>query len=220
MIQAKLAPGPRLSPLAKFEPRLPVPHRYAVHSRIPSFIQPLALVALAVCVCTANAHAQQLSSGIDTTTFDHSIRPQDDFFRYVNGGWLKKTEIPADASSWGAFQELRENSRNAEHELFESASTANAASGTPRRKVGDLYASYMDSARVEKLGIAPLGPELRTISNLRVSSQLPAVLAHFAHHGIQGPAAVFVNADAKHSTQNIVQVTQSGLGMPDRDYYL
>ncbi|HEU6452509.1 MAG TPA: hypothetical protein VFT57_13905, partial [Gemmatimonadaceae bacterium] len=59
------------------------------------------------------AHASQLSSGIDTTTFDHSVRPQDDFFRYVNGGWLKSAEIPADASSWGAFQELRENSRTA-----------------------------------------------------------------------------------------------------------
>ena len=192
-----------------------------MHSRIPSVVRSLAFAALLVGTTRGIAQAQQaLSSGIDTTTFDHSVRPQDDFFRYVNGAWLKKIEIPADASSWGAFQELRENSRNAEHELFESASNENAASGSPRRKVGDLYASYMDSARVEKLGLAPLEPELRAISNLRVNSQLPAVLAHFAHHGIQGPAAVFVNADAKHSTQNIVQLTQSGLGMPDRDYYL
>lgn len=135
-----------------------------MHSRIPSTAQSLALVALLAGATASAAQAQQtLSSGIDTTTFDHSVRPQDDFFRYVNGGWLKKTEIPADASSWGAFQELRENSRNAEHELFESASKANAAPGTPSRKVGDLYASYMDSARVEKLGITPLAPELKYI---------------------------------------------------------
>ena len=180
----------------------------------------LAVAALLIVSSAAAAHAQQLSSGIDTSTFDHSVRPQDDFFRYVNGGWLKKTAIPADASSWGAFQELRENSRNAEHELFEDASTANAAPGTPRRKVGDLYASYMDSARVEKLGTAPLKPELRSISALKSNAQLPATFAHFARLGVRGPAGVFVGADAKHSTENIAQITQTGLGMPDRDYYL
>jgi putative endopeptidase len=173
-----------------------------------------------MCAVAFGASAQQLTSGIDTANFDHSVRPQDDFYRYVNGGWLKSAQIPADASSWGAFQELRENSRNALHELFESASTAKAKAGTPERKVGDLYASYMDTARVERLGIAPLAPELRSISSLRVESQLPAVLAHFARLGVNGPAAVFVGADAKHSNDNIVQVTQSGLGLPDRDYYL
>ena len=82
--------------------------------------------------------AAQLTSGIDTARFDHSVRPQDDFFRYVNGGWLKTAEIPADASGWGAFQELRENSRDALHTLFEEASRTNAPAGSARRKVGDL----------------------------------------------------------------------------------
>ena len=164
--------------------------------------------------------AAQLSSGIDTTTFDHSVRPQDDFFRYVNGGWLKTAQIPADASSWGAFQELRENSRNALHELFEEASRANAPAGSARQKVGDLYASYMDSARVEELGLAPLQPLLKKVAELRSSSDLPATFAYFARRGIRGPASVRVGADPKHSSVNIVQVSQSGLGMPDRDYYL
>jgi predicted metalloendopeptidase len=138
----------------------------------------------------------------------------------VNGGWLKTAEIPADASSWGAFQELRENSRNALHELFEDASKANAPAGSARRKVGDLYASYMDSARVERLGIAPVQPILKKVAALARTSELPATFAEFERLGIQGPAAVFVGADPKHSSVNIVQVTQSGLGMPDRDYYL
>jgi putative endopeptidase len=188
--------------------------------RIPSLVQSLVFAAVIAGAFTIPASAQTLSSGIDTTTFDHSVRPQDDFFRYVNGGWLKKTEIPADASSWGAFQELRENSRNAEHELFESASKANGPAGSPERKVGDLYASYMDTARVEKLGTAPLQPELKYISELRTSSQLPAYFAHFAHLGVQGPIGVFVGADGKNSNENILQVSQSGLGLPDRDYYL
>ncbi|MDQ2931701.1 MAG: M13 family metallopeptidase [Gemmatimonadota bacterium] len=186
-------------------------------------IRPLAstlAVAAALIAAAIPAAAQQLSSGIDTSRFDHSVRPQDDFYRYVNGGWLKSAQIPGDASSWGAFQELREDSRNAEHQLFEEASTTNAPAGSPQRKVGDLYASYMDSARVEKLGTAPLAPELKRIAALKTTSQLPATFAHFAHLGISGPIGVFVSADAKHSTENIVQLSQSGLGMPDRDYYL
>ena len=186
---------------------------------IRRFAHSLVVAAILASAIALPASAQ-LTSGIDTTNFDHSIRPQDDFYRYVNGGWLKTAKIPADASSWGAFQELRENSRNAEHELFESASKTNAPNGSPQRKVGDLYASYMDTARVDKLGSAPLQPLLRSISDLKVKSQLPAVFAHFAQLGVNGPVGAFVGADGKHSTENIVQLTQSGLGMPDRDYYL
>src|SRR5665647_3207847 len=101
--------------------------------------------------------------GFDTTNFDRSIRPQDDFFRYVNGSWLTRTGIPADASSWGAFNELRERSRDALHTILEEAAKSNAKPGTEERKVGDLYASFMDTARVETLGIGPLAAEMRTI---------------------------------------------------------
>src|SRR6185369_3306185 len=79
-----------------------------------------AFVALTAGVSTS-ATAQTRTSGIDTTNFDRSVRPQDDFFRFVNGGWLKRTEIPADASSWGAFNELRERSRNSLHTILEDA---------------------------------------------------------------------------------------------------
>ncbi|HEY9450761.1 MAG TPA: M13 family metallopeptidase N-terminal domain-containing protein, partial [Gemmatimonadaceae bacterium] len=168
----------------------------------------------------ASSHASHLSSGIDTTNFDHSVRPQEDFFRYVNGGWLKTAQIPADASSWGAFQELRENSRTALHELFEEASKAHAPDGSARQKVGDLYASYIDSARVEELGLTPLQPLLAKLADLKSKSDLPATLAYFARRGIRGPASVRVGADPKHSSVNIVQISQAGLGMPDRDYYL
>jgi putative endopeptidase len=190
-----------------------------VPQHIRRFAHSLVVAAILTGAIALPASAQ-LTSGIDTTNFDHAVRPQDDFYRYVNGGWLKTAKIPADASSWGAFQELRENSRNAEHELFENASKTTAPPGSPQRKVGDLYASYMDTARVDKLGTAPLQPLLRSISDLKVNALLPAVFAHFAQLGVNGPVGVFVGADGKHSTENIVQLTQSGLGMPDRDYYL
>ena len=157
---------------------------------------------------------------IDTTQFDHSVRPQDDFFRYVNGQWLAKTQIPADASSWGAFNELTEKSRSAIHGILEDAAKSNAAVGTDQRKIGDLYASYMDSARVESLGIAPLKSSFAEIDAVASNKDLPSAFAHFERLGIQGPFGVSVGQDPKTSSVNIVLVSQSGLGLPDRDYYL
>src|SRR6476661_2620971 len=178
-----------------------------------------AAVALAVGIAPA-AHAQSTSLGIDTTNFDRSVRPQDDFFRFVNGKWLARTDIPADASSWGAFNELRENSRSALHSIVEEASHANAPAGSEARKVGDLYASYMDSARVESLGITPLKGDLAAISALTSTAQLPATFARFARVRVQGPFSVGVGADQKSSKENIVSISQGGLGLPDREYYL
>jgi putative endopeptidase len=180
------------------------------------------LVAIATSLFAAPAVAQSAGSalGFDTTNFDRSVRPQDDFFRFVNGAWLRRTEIPADASNWGAFSELRERSRDALHGILEETARSNAAAGTEQRKIGDLYASYMDTARVERQGITPLAGEMRTIAALRTPGQLPATFAHFARLGVQTPLGVGVGQDAKRSDVNIVQVGQSGLGMPDRDYYL
>jgi putative endopeptidase len=195
-----------------------------------------AFVALTAGV-TTSAAAQARTSGIDTTNFDHSIRPQDDFFRYVNGGWLKKTAIPGDATGAGAFQELADRSRNGLHQLFEDAAhppkpangdsratvqlhSANGPTEAERKKIGDLYASYMDSVRIEKLGITPLAGEMKAIAALKTPAQLPTTFAHFAKLGIQNPIGVGVGQDPKASSVNIVTVNQSGLGMPDRDYYL
>ncbi len=166
------------------------------------------------------AVAQGTSLGFDTTNFDRSVRPQDDFFRFVNGTWLKRTEIPADASSWGSFNELREKSRNALHDILDEASQSNAPAGSEPRKVGDLYASFMDTARVERLGITPLAGELSGIDAVQTPAQLPTIFAHFAKLGVSTPLGVFVGQDPKQSDVNIVQVGQSGLGLPDRDYYL
>ena len=178
-----------------------------------------AAVAIAAGASAPVARAQS-SLGIDTTNFDRSVRPQDDFFRFVNGRWLARTEIPADASSWGAFNELRENSRTALHSIVEEAARSNAAAGSESRKVGDLYASYMDSARVESLGITPLKGDLAAIAALKSTSQLPATFAHFARIRVQGPFGVSVGADQKSSRETIVGISQGGLGLPDRDYYL
>ncbi|MFL5563341.1 MAG: M13 family metallopeptidase [Gemmatimonadaceae bacterium] len=177
-------------------------------------------VAAASIPVLAGAQATGKTLGIDTTNFDRSVRPQDDFFRFVNGGWLKRTDIPSDASSWGAFNELREGSRTALHTILDSALTTKAAPGSELQKVRDLYKSYMDSAAIEALGTKPLQPELAYIATVKTTKQLPATFAHMARIGVQTPLGFFVGADQKASMTNIVSVGQSGLGLPDRDFYL
>jgi predicted metalloendopeptidase len=182
----------------------------------------LTAVALAVGAQFVPAQAQVAPKGLgfDTANFDKSVRPQDDLYRYVNGGWLKRTEIPADATIWTAFQELREKSRDALQGILEEASKANAPAGSETQKVGDLYASFMDTARVEKLGITPLKGEFSTIAALKTTAQLPQTFAHFARIGVGAPFGASIGQDPKRSDVNILLVSQGGLGMPDRDYYL
>jgi len=183
----------------------------------------LAAAALLVSIPAAAQRQQAVRSlglGLDTTNFDRTVRPQDDLFRFVNGAWLARTPIPADASSWGAFNELREKSRTAIRAIVEEAAASNAPAGSEERKIGDLYASYMDSARVESLGLTPLRPAFEHIAAMGNPSALPASFAHLAGIGLQMPFAVRVGPDSKNSTANIVYVSQSGLGLPDRDYYL
>src|SRR5205807_4138035 len=111
--------------------------------------------------------AAQEKSGVDTTRFDRNVRPQDDFYRYVNGGWLARATIPADKSGYGAFTMLRDQSDDAIRSIvLEAAGTANAPAGSASQKIGDFYRAYMDSARIERLGVAPIQPELDRVAKL------------------------------------------------------
>src|SRR5437764_155661 len=117
------------------------------------------------------------SLGIDTTNFDRSVRPQDDLFRFVNGGWLKRTPIPSDAPRWGTFDELDERSRESMRAILDEAAGSNAPAGSEERKVGDFYASFLDSARIESLGVTPLKDELARIAAV---SSVSALAPEFA----------------------------------------
>ena len=177
--------------------------------------------ALALAAVAPRATAQSTRpSGIDTTNFDRSVRPQDDLFRFVNGGWIKKTPIPSDLPSWGSFYELDEHSRESLRVILEEAARSNAPAGSEERKIGDYYASFIDSARVEAQGVAPLKGELAHIASVTSHAELPALFARMARIGIARPFSVGVNTDPKKSTENTVLVNQSGLSLPDRDYYL
>ena len=158
--------------------------------------------------------------GVDTANFDRSVRPQDDFYRFVNGSWLRNTQIPADRSTFGTFVELRDRSEAALHSLLEEAAASQHPAGSDLQKIGDFYASALDSARAESLGLRPLLPTLATIAQVDSRDDLPALFAELQRSGIQTPFSFFVNQDARQATRYIAYAGQSGLGLPDRDYYL
>jgi predicted metalloendopeptidase len=166
------------------------------------------------------AKGQTLSAGIATQYIESSVRPQDDFFEYLNGKWLKTVEIPSDKSSWGSFMELRENTLPQLRGIIENVASKNAAKGTDEQRIGDFYASFMDEARLEQLGATPLKGELDKIAALKDKSELPAVLARLGKIGVGVPFDFGIHQDNKDSTKYVADIGQGGLGMPDRDYYL
>ncbi len=167
------------------------------------------------------ASTTALSSGIDFGAFDKSIRFQDDLFRAVNGSWLAKTEIPADRSEYGVFSILAEKAENDLREIIDSCAAAkDNAPGSERQKVGDLYASFMDEARAEKLGIEPIAPRLAAVDAVATKADLIRTLAELSKFGVSGPLGCYVGTDAKKSDQHLLTISQSGLSLPDRDYYL
>ena len=115
-----------------------------------------------------------LSSGLRLTNFDRNVRPQDDFYRFVNGTWLAKTEIPADRNNYGSFAMLEDEAEKNLRVIAEEAAAAKAAAGTDTQLIGDFYTSYMDEAKVESLALAPLQPELDRIAAIKDRTQLLA----------------------------------------------
>nr|WP_314547130.1 M13-type metalloendopeptidase [uncultured Massilia sp.] len=165
-------------------------------------------------------NGQTLTSGIATQYIESSVRPQDDFYDYLNGKWMKSVEIPADKSSWGSFMELRENTLPQLRGIIEKVAAGKPAAGTDAQRIGDFYASFMDEARLEQLGATPLKGELDKIAALKDKSELPALLARLGKIGVGVPFDFGIHQDNKDSTKYVADIGQGGLGMPDRDYYL
>ena len=158
-------------------------------------------------------------SGIDTQYIDTTVRPQDDFFVHLNGKWLKTAEIPADKSSWGSFAKLRDDTLPQLRDIIEGLQKQKGLKGD-EQKIADLYASYMDEAKLDQLGTKPLAGELSRIAALKDKKGIPTLIAHLTRIGVPTPYAVRVSQDARESTRYAAYMAQSGLGLPDRDYYL
>ena len=157
---------------------------------------------------------------IDPSNMDLSVKPGDNFYLYANGTWLKKNPIPPSKTRWGSFNMLTEESSQALRGLLENASK-NAGSNLLMKRVGDYYASAMDSAAIEKLGAIPVQPFLRKIKGLKTKQDVLSEINFLRAHAITGPLySIGVRQDAKHASNYIINIGQGGTSLPDRDYYL
>ncbi|HYE28820.1 MAG TPA: M13 family metallopeptidase [Allosphingosinicella sp.] len=152
--------------------------------------------------------------GFDLAGMDRSVSPGDNFYQYANGNWDRLTEIPADRSNYGMFTVLDDLSKNRTRAIIEEAAQR------PGSRIGDFYASFMDEARIEAAGIAPVRPLLAEVEAIRTRADFAAAMGRFLRRGVTGPFAGFVTTDDRIPTEMTVRLTQSGLGLPDRDYYI
>jgi len=160
-------------------------------------------------------------SGVDAAAIDTGVRAQDDFFRYSQGKWLKDVEIPSDRSSWGAFNVASDKVEGQVRTIIEQAAAdKKARAGSSAQKMGDYYASYVDEARRNELGLRPLKAELARVAALKDKRGIAVLAAHFSRIDAGAPIDMSVHQDEKDSTRMIVDISQSGLGLPNRDYYL
>jgi len=162
--------------------------------------------------------AVPLESGIDFAGMDRSVRPQDDFFAYANGTWVETTEIPGDQSGWGSFNILRDSSLAQLQTIIEK-SAADAGENDSGAKIGNFYNAYMNEERVNALGISPLASILTRIDALSNHDEVAGFFGTTNELGLDGPFQLFVDQDVKNPDRYVIITWQSGLGLPDRDYY-
>jgi len=152
--------------------------------------------------------------GFDKAGMDASVAPGDNFYTYANGTWAKSTPIPADKSNYGMFTMLDDLSKNRTRTIIDEAAK------DPKSKIGMAYNGYLDTAAIEAKGLAPFEPWLSDVRELSSKADYPALVARADRLGIGGPFPAFINLDDKQNDQYILNMTQGGIGMPDRDYYL
>jgi len=177
------------------------------------------LTALLVVSCSREPEVT-LVSGVDIDALDRTTRPQDDFYQFANGGWLDSTEIPDIYSGYTVYHEVNERVEEALREIIESAAAGDAPEGTEAQQVGDLYSTWMDTETINALGIEPVQDLLDEIAAIDSVDELTTVIAQLARLGVEVPYGTYVYADLKASDRYAVYVGQSGITMPNRDYYL
>ena len=181
----------------------------------------LGLLSLSL-FAVSQVNAQQKQPGINTDLMDKSVKASDDFFKYVNGTWLKNTEIPADKTRWGSFDELRQKTdKDALAILAKATKSGKYKATSDQGKAISVYKSVMDTVARNKAGISPLKPYLAKINAVKNVQDLQNLMiqAEAAGGGV-GFFGINIGADEKDSNKNSVSISPGGLGLPDRDYYV
>ena len=210
-------------------------------TKIPLWLRPTVAVLAGVVCCAAAlavAHAADAPAaagdvapaGVNLANMDTSVRPGDNFFEFVNGSWLKNTEIPADRSSWGVINELRELNRQRTADLIKELAAGPSAPGSESRKIADYYSSFMNEEAIEKRGFAPMRPALARIKAIRDRGELSHWLGSTVRADVDVLNAtrietdnilgLWIAQDLDDPTRYAPFLLQGGLSMPDRDYYL
>lgn len=181
----------------------------------------IALVTLSSCQGDKKAQQDQESHGITLEYMDPDSKPGDDFFRYVNGAWYDKTDIPDDRTRWGSFDELRQNTDyDALAILKEAANDTNLDPNSDQAKAIAIYNTYLDVDARTALGTAPIQGYLDQINSITSVKQVEELINQLADEGGLGFYSSYVSADAKNSSQNTLYLSLGSLGLPDQDYYL
>ncbi len=157
--------------------------------------------------------------GVELKDMDKAVKPGDNFFEYVNGTWLTNTEIPADKSNYGSFGILADRSDENVRKIIEEAAAKKAAKGTEEQKIGDFYAAFMDQDAIEINGTAVAATDIKRIQAAKTKADIAAIMGD-PTMGVNAPVAGWVDVDVKDIGNYIFYVTQSGLGMPNKDFYL
>ena len=180
------------------------------------------LLALAGIGVFATSYAQNIPKKlIDPANMDLSVKPGDDFYEYASGAWIKKNPVPAKETRWGSFNELREFNSSAVRSLLEkAAANKSAPAGSVSRRVGDFYTAAMDSMTIEKLGYNPIKADLAKIETIKDVNGLLALVAEMRVTGAAGGMfGVSVGQDRKNVTKYMVNLSQGGTTLSDRDDY-
>lgn len=168
----------------------------------------------------AQGQSQELRSGIDLTNLDNSVRPQDDFFSYACGGWMKKNPLPAAYSRYGSFDVLGEDNNKRINGILKELLSGSYAKGSIEQKLSDLYKLSMDEARRNKEGVQPLMPLLNKMEKAKTTADLFKIQLELVPMGDSEFVGTYVAADEKNAKQNILYVAQSGITLRQKEYYL
>ena len=185
----------------------------------------LAGVALTAVSCsTRKVEEEKLPDGVglNLSYVDTTVRPQDDFFKYVNGGWIAKTNIPADQGRWGSFNELREYNNDVVLKVLKKAAenTQLYPEGTDQRKASDFYSIGMDSTLAERVGITPIKPIMAQIDAIKSKNDIQSYLVEDVLTGGGAFFGLGILPDLKNSKKMAAYLGSGGIGLPERDYYL
>lgn len=176
---------------------------------------------IAAVVFAGCSKQEKTKPALDTANMDLTVKPGEDFNAYANGNWIKNAKMPDDKSRYGSFDILKEENDLLVKEILEKAAQkTDAAKGSNWQKVGDFYASGMDTANIEKLGYDPIKAELKKIADIKSTEDLQNEIIALHQQYIIPLFVPYAGQDQKNTEVIVVNLGSAGLGLPDRDYYL